>query len=149
MSTNAKPGIGAVFRRWAVESIDSTTGIWKDLVEVTNIGWGGISREVIETFKLNNEDDYVNKLQGILNAGSVTLTINYTREQYFDLKAEMEIRGNQQYQLELPDGEALEFEGFITELPLDIGSDDVMQGDITIEIDGRPDFVSAAAGSPS
>lgn len=149
MSTEAKPGIGATFRRWAIETIDSTTGVWKDLVEVTSISWGGVSREVIETFKLNNSDDYVNKLQGVMNAGSVTLTINYTREQYFDLKQEMETRGNQQYQLELPDGEALEFEGFITELPLEIGSDDVMQGDLVIEIDGKPDFVSSATGTPS
>lgn len=149
MSTEAKPGIGAVFRRWTTEDLDSTTGVWKDLVEVTAISWAGISREVIETFRLNNPDDYVNKLQGIMNAGSITLTINYTREQYFDLKDEMETRGNQQYQLELPDGEALEFEGFLTELPLEVGADAAMQGDITIEIDGKPDFVSSAAATPS
>jgi hypothetical protein len=143
MATNAQPGIGAVLRRWASESIDSTTGIWVEIVEVTNISWGGISREVIETFKLNNADDYVNKLQGVLNASSITFTINYTREQYFDLKQEMETRGNNQYQLELPGGEALEFDGFITELPLEIGSDDVMQGEIAIELDGKPDFVSS------
>jgi hypothetical protein len=145
MSTNAKPGIGASFSRWATEAIDSTTGQWVELSEVTAIGWGGVSREVIEVFRLNNEDDYVNKLQGVLNAGSISLTINYTREQFFDLKAEMETRGNNQYQLKLPDGEALEFDGFITELPLDIGSDDVMQGEVVIEIDGKPDFVSTPA----
>lgn len=144
MSTLAKPGIGAVLRRWATEAIDSTTGQWVEIVEVTAVSWGGVSREVIETFKLNNADDYVNKLQGVLNGGSITFTINYTREQYFDLKAEMETRGNNQYQLELPAGEALEFDGFITELPLDIGSDDVMQGEVVIEIDGKPDFLSAA-----
>lgn len=145
MSTSAKPGIGAVLRRWATEAIDSTTGQWVTIAEVTALSWGGASREVIETFKLNNTDDYVNKLQGVLNAGSISATINYTREQFMDLKAEMETRGNNQYQIELPDGEALEWDGFITELPLDIGSDDVMQGEVTFEIDGKPDFVSAAS----
>jgi hypothetical protein len=144
MSTQAKPGIGCVVRRLATEPIDSTTGVWKVFGEVTAISWGGASREVIETFKLNNEDDYVNKLQGVLNAGSVSLSINYTREHFFDMKAQMETRGNDQFQIELPDGEALEWEGFITELPLDMGSDDVMQGEVTIEIDGKPEFVSAA-----
>jgi hypothetical protein len=81
----------------------------------------------------------------VLNAGSITFTINYTREQFFDLQQEMETRGNNQYQLELPDGEALEFDGFITELPLDIDSADVMQGEIAIEISGKPEFVSAAS----
>lgn len=145
MSTNAKPGIGATLRRWATEAIDSTTGQWVEIVEVTAISIGGASREVIETFKLNNADDYVNKLQGILNAGSISVTINYTREQFMDLKQEMETRGNNQYQIELPDGEALEFDGFITELPLDIASGDVMQGEVVFEIDGKPDFVSAAS----
>ena len=145
MATSAKPGIGAVLRRWATEPIDSTTGIWKTIAEVTSLSWSGVSREVIETFVLNNADDYVNKLQGILNAGQISATINYTREQFFDLKQEAETRGNNQYQLELPDGEALEWDGFISELPLDpIGSDDVMQGEVTFEIDGKPDFVSSA-----
>lgn len=148
MATSAKPGIGAFFRRWAIEALNSTTGIWITLSEVTAISWGGVSREVIETFALNNATDYVDKLQGVLNAGQITLTVNYKREQWFDFKAEMETRGNQQYQLELPDGEALEFEGFITEIPLDISSDDVMQGEITIEITGKPDFVSSAPAAP-
>lgn len=147
MSTNARPGIGAYLRRWATEPIDSTTGIWKTIAEVTNISWGGTSRNVIEVFRLNNEDDYVNKLQGVLNAGSLSFTINYTKEQFFDLQAEMETRGNNNYQVVLPGGEALEFEGFITELPLDMGSDDVMQGEVVIEIDGKPDFVSSASAS--
>lgn len=147
MSTNSKPGIGARLRRWATEAIDSTTGEWKEIVEVTAISWGGVSRNVIEVFKLNNEDDYVNKLQGVMNAGNVSLTVLYTREQFLDLKAEAETRGNNTYQLILPDGEALEWEGFISELPLDIGSDDVMQGEVVIEIDGRPDFVSSASSS--
>lgn len=145
MSTSAKPGIGAVLRRWATEAIDSTTGQWVTIAEVTALSWSGVSREVIETFKLNNNDDYVNKLQGVLNAGNISATISYTREQFMDMKAEMETRGNNQYQIELPDGEALEWDGFITELPLDIGSDDVMQGEVTFEIDGKPDFVSSAS----
>lgn len=144
MSTQAKPGIGAVLSRWAKEAIDSTTGQWMVIAEVTAISWSGVSREVIETFKLNNSDDYVNKLQGVLNAGNLSATINYTREQYFDLKQEMETRGNNQYQLRLPAGDGLEWDGFITELPLDVGSDDVMQGEVVFEIDGKPDFVSAA-----
>lgn len=145
MATNAKPGIGATLNRW-----DSTlsTPAWEEIVEVTALGWGGSSRNVIETFKLNNADDYVNKLQGVLNAGSITATINFTQAQFITLKADMETRGNQEYQIVFPDGEGLEFAGFISELPLDFNSDDVMQGEVTIEIDGKPDFVSAASAAP-
>ena len=145
MSTNAKPGIGVVLNRW-----DSTlsTPAWEEIVEVTALGWGGASRNVIETFKLSNADDYVNKLQGVLNSGSVTATINFTRAQFITLKADMETRGNQEYQIVFPDGEGLEFAGFVTELPLDLNSDDVMQGEVTFEIDGKADFVSSASAAP-
>jgi len=143
MATVAKTGIGAYFQRWNTD-VGTTTGFWETLAEVTHIGWGGISRNVVETFKLNNADDYVNKLQGILNAGSITLTINYSQAEFVNLKADAENRGNIEYQIVFPDGEGLEFAGFVVELPIDFGSDDVMAGDVVIEIDGKPDFVTTA-----
>lgn len=142
MSTEAKPGIGAVLNRWD----DSTsTGVWEEIVEVTNLSWDGISRESIEVFKLGNSDDYVNKVQGVLNANTISATVLYTQAQFIQLKADIETRGGRDYQIVLPDGEGIEWTGFITELPLDIGSEDVMQGDVTFEIDGKADFVSTAS----
>lgn len=141
MSTNAKPGIGAVLNR-------DEASAWEEVVEVTSLGWGGASRNVIETFKLNNPDDYVNKLQGVLNAGSISATINYTQAQFVKLKADMETRGSLKYQVVLPDGEGLEWNGFISELPLDIGSDDVIQGEVTFEIDGDVSFLTTASATP-
>lgn len=147
MSTNAKPGIGAYFQRWDTVG---TTGEWRTLGEVTNIAYSGASREVIRTFKLNNADDYVNKLQGIIDGGNVSLTMSFTRAEYVELKRDLETRGNRFYQIVFPDGEGLDFEGFVTEIPLDLGSTDVMQGDVVIEIDGKPDFVTAAqTGTPA
>lgn len=141
MSTNAKPGIGAKLNRW---NDSGTTGVWEEIVEVTNLGWGGVSRNVIEVFKLNNADEYVNKLQGVLNAGSVSATVLFTQAGFQMLKTDVETRGSRNYQIVLPDGQGLEWSGFISELPLDIGSDDVMQGEITLEIDGKMDFLSSA-----
>lgn len=146
MSTDAKPGIGVKLNRWD-DSL--STPEWEEIVEVTALSWGGASRNVIETFKLNNADDYVNKLQGVLNASSITATINFTQAGFIILKADLETRGNQEYQIVFPDGEGLEWAGFITELPLEFGSDAVMEGQITIEIDGKADFVSSASNSPS
>lgn len=145
MATNAKVGIGTILNKWD-DSL--STPAWVEIVEVTALGWGGSSRTVIEVFKLNNADDFVNKLQGILNAGSITATINFTKAGFILLKADHETRGNVEYQIVFPDGEGLEFAGFISELPLDFNSDDVMQGEITIEIDGKADFVSSASASP-
>ena len=145
MSTAAKPGIGVVLNRWE----DATTsGAWEVITEVTAISWGGASRNVITTFKLDNADDYVNKLQGIINAGNFSITISFTQAQFIQLKADFEYRGSRSYQIVLPDGEGLEWDGFISELPLNLGFDDVMQGDVTFEIDGKIDFVSSAGAAP-
>ena len=146
MSTEAKAGIGAKLRRW---DTSGSSGVWDTIAEVFALSWDGASREVIEVFKLDNSDDYVNKIQGVLNANSITASIYFTKNQFAELKIDQETRGNMNYQIELPDGEALEWEGFITELPLNIGSDDVMQGDLVIEVDGKPDFVSVASSSVS
>ncbi len=144
MSTGAKAGIGAKLRRW---DTSSSIGVWDTIAEVFALSWDGASREVITVFKLDNSDDYVNKIQGIINANSITASIYFTKNQFAELKGDLETRGNINYQLKLPDGEALEWEGFITELPLNVGSDDVMQGDVVIEVDGKPDFVSVASSS--
>lgn len=142
MSTASKPGIGAVLNRW---DDSASTGVFAEIVEVTNLSWDGASRESIEVFKLNNSDEYVNKVQGVLNANTISATVLYTRDQFIQLKGDMETRGNRNYQIVLPDGEGIEWSGFITELPLDIGSEDVMQGDVTFEIDGKADFLSVAS----
>lgn len=140
MSTESRPGIGAKLKRW---DTSGSSGVWDTIAEVFNIDWGGATREVLTAFKLNNSDDYVNKLQGTLNGNSVTASIYFTKNQFAQLKTDMETRGNINYQIELPNGEGVEWEGFITELPLaGISSDALMTDEIVIEIDGKPDFVS-------
>ena len=141
MSSGAAPGIGAKLKRW---NTSASTGVWDTIAEVFALDWGGATREVLTAFKLNNADDYVNKKQGTLNGNNVTASIYFTKNQFAVLKTDVETRGNINYQIELPGGEAIEWEGFITELPLGgIGSDALMSGEVVIEVDGKPDFVSA------
>lgn len=141
--TNAKPGFGAILNR----ANDAGTA-WVKFAEVTAISWSGPSREIIETFILDAPSNYVDKLQGTLNPGSLTCNVNYTRLEFTDIKLQLETRGVRQYQLKLPDGEALEFDGFIAEMSLDVGSDDVMQGELTVEVSGQPVFVAVASATP-
>jgi len=141
MATNAKVGFGTVLNRW---DDTSSPGGWDEIVEVTNISWDGPSRESVEVFILNAADDYVSKLQGVLNANAITATVLFTQAQFIKLKADLETRGNRDYQIVMPDGEGIEWSGFMSELPLEIGSDDVMQGDVVFQVDGKADFLSVA-----
>lgn len=138
MSTNARIAVGTVLNRW-----DDASSGWEEIVEVTHISWDGISREAIEIANLNTPDEYVNAIQGMLNANSMTATISYTKAQFIQLKKDIEHRGTIMYQVVFPDGEGIEFEGFIMELPLDLATDAQMGGDVVFRIDGKADFVSA------
>lgn len=138
MATNAQVALGATLNRWNGSS-------WDEIVEVNSISWDGISREVIEVAKLNTTDEYINKLQGLLNANAITASIWYTKAQFTILVSDAETRGNQMYQIAFPNGEGLEFDGFISELPLELATDDAMMGDVTITIDGKADFLSAVS----
>lgn len=142
-TSNPYPGIGAVLRKW-----NTTSGAWDEITNVTSLGWDGPSREVITYFPLNTSDEYMRKLQGVLDANTITATVLFTTDEFYRLKADLETRGNADYQIVLPNGEGIEWDGFVTELPLDIGSGDAMMGDVVFAIDGKADFLSSASASP-
>ncbi len=135
MSTLAQVALGTVLSYW-----DGTS--WVEIAEVTSIDLNGPTREVIDVGKLNTTDEYMNKLQGMLNGGDVSVSINYVEAGYETLRTHMETRGNKMYQIALPNGEGLEFEGFLTELPMSITTTDAVTHDASIAIDGEADFLS-------
>lgn len=144
ITTSPRPGIGAILKKW-----NTTLGQWDEITNVIALAWDGPSRNVITYFPLNTSDEYMRKLQGVLDAQNITATILYTTDEFYRLKADEETRGNVDYQIVLPNGEGIEWDGFVSELPLTIGSGDVMSGDVVFAIDGKADFLSAASTSPS
>lgn len=135
MATGAIPGLHAKFLYYDGAS-------YVEMGEITNIDWEGPTREAIEISNLNTEDEYVNRIQGVLNAGPVTLSMNYTFTGWAVIIDHIETRGKKFYRIQLPDGAGLEWEGFITEAPLGLPTDAQMAGDIVIVSDGRVDLIS-------
>ena len=140
MATDAIPGLHAQIYYWNGSS-------YTEIAEVTNIGWDGPTREVIEIANLNTVDEYMNKIQGVLNANNITCSINYTGAQWATLIDHLETRGNKFYRITLPDGFGIEWEGFLSEVPLDIPSDAQMAGEVVFSIDGRADLLSSGESS--
>jgi hypothetical protein len=134
-------GVGAKLYYW-----DEDTSAYIEITEVDSLAWDGTSRHVAEVGGLNPSDFHVRKLQGLLNAGAITATIRYKFDQYLTLKNQEETRGNFYYLVELPDGAGLEWEGFISELPINFSDGEVMQGDVVFQIDGKMDFISSVEG---
>lgn len=139
-----RTAVGAVLNKW-----DAVAGAWVEIAQVGSIDWSGPSREVIEYFALNSPTSYINKAKGRMNAGQMTISLFYTSEVFIRMKTDLEDNSTIfDYQIVLPNGEGLEFSGFPVELPLSMTAEEVMSGDLMLEIDGEASFLSSASSSP-
>lgn len=152
MSNAAITGVGAKFFRWNTE--DSSAAFWDEEAEINSITFDGFSRETIDVTDLktaSNNNGYRSKITGLRDAGTFSFNMNYTRDQYEKMKADFESDSNQIYLVVLPDTEEtyLEFEGLLTELPLDIPLEDTISSDLTVAIDGKVDIGSGGESGAS
>lgn len=126
--SKAITGQGTIFKRngEAIGEINSIDGPTK-------------SRETIEVTRLEDVDGYRQYIAGLREPGTVTLNMNFTRENYDVLNADFESDTIQSYAIELPDEDetVFTFNGFVTELPISIPIGDKITCDVTIQISGK------------
>jgi len=142
---NPVTGMGAQLRRW-----DTVTATYSALSNVTNISWDGMSRDLIETTALDTAGGYKTFITGLRDAGAVTLQINFTRDVYETLKGDFDSDVVKYYEIVLPDTDntTLEFEGYVTEIPMGIPPDAAVSANVTIKITGQPTMNSGSGPSP-
>lgn len=136
-----KAGVGTKFRRWK-----SASSAWEDIANVVSIDGPGMSRETIDSTTLDVTDGYRTFIASLRDAGSISLTIQFTRAVYEQMKTDFESDDEQFYEILLPDAEntSLEFEGLVTELPLSIEVDAIITTEITIKITGKVEMDSGS-----
>ncbi|NLI59491.1 MAG: hypothetical protein GX387_13470 [Clostridium sp.] len=126
--SEAITGQGTIFKRngAAIGEINSIDGPTK-------------SRETIEVTRLEDVDGYRQYIAGLREPGTVTLNMNFTRDNYDVLNADFESDTIQSYAIELPDEDetVFTFNGFVTELPISIPIGDKITCDVTIQISGK------------
>lgn len=107
--------------------------------EINSIDGPTKSRETIEVTRLEDVDGYRQYIAGLREPGTVTLNMNFTRENYDVLNADFESDTIQTYAIELPDEDetVFSFSGFVTELPISIPIGDKITCDVTIQISGK------------
>jgi predicted secreted protein len=139
----ALSGQGSKFRRW-----DSTSGAWADIGQITGISGPSMSRNFIDSTVLSTTGGYKTFIGALRDPGTLTLSMNFTRATYEQMKDDFEDDAVKNYEIILPDDEntTLEFEGLVTELPLNVPTDDKISADVTIKISGQ---VSLESGSGS
>ncbi len=143
MASNAISGVGTKFRRW-----NTMSGVWENLAEVNSISGPSMTRDFIDVTSLDSTGGYREFIAGFRDGGTVNLTMNFTRTTYDLMKTDFEDDAAQNYEILLPDNDAtsFEFEGLVTELPLEIPTDDKVTANVTIKIVGQ---VTVNSGSGS
>jgi predicted secreted protein len=143
MASTAKAGVGTEFRRW-------DESVWETIAEVNSISGPSMTRDTIDVTSLDSTGGYREFITGFRDAGTLTLTMNFTRSTFNTMKEDFESDTAKNYEIVLPDDEntTLEFEGLVTELPLEISPDDKITASVTIKITGQVTVNSGSGPSP-
>ena len=125
-------GVGAIVNRW-----DGAQ--WVALASIKSISGPTSTRETVDTTTLDTTGGYRTFIASLRDAGDLSLPMNFTAAAYTLMKNDFESDDLVQYQIVLPDtgNTTLEFEGLVTDLPLEIPVDDVISCDVTIKISGE------------
>lgn len=143
--TQAVSGLGTIFQKW------NGSG-WSVISEITAIKGPGLKRDQIEVTSLDSTDGYREFITGFREAGTLSLTMNFTRGNFDILLADFESDVEQNYEIVLPDAvnTSLEFIGLVLEMPLNITTKDAISQDVSILITGKVTVNSGSySGSPA
>ncbi len=141
MASEGIAGIGTLFRRW-----DGVN--WVNISEIKNISGPSKSRTTIDVTSLDSTGGYKEFIAGLKDPGGVTLAMIFRRDTYDIMNDDFEDDLLQNYEIFLPDAEytSFEFEGLVTELPLNIPTDEAITMDVVIKVSGE---VTVNSGSGS
>lgn len=146
MASSAISGVGTKFYRW-----DGSSAVlaWVAIAEVNSISGPSMTRDTIDVTSLDSTGGYRDFIAGFRDGGTVTLTMNFTRATYDTMKDDFENDSAQNYEVVLPDDDntSFEFEGLVTELPLEIPTDDKVTANVTIKVVGQVTVNSGAASA--
>jgi len=141
--SNAVNGVGTTFERW-------NGSAWVAIAEIKSISGPSMSRDTIDVTSLDSTSGYKEFIAGFRDAGTVALSMNYTRAGYNAMLADFESDDLQNYQIVLSDSVAtsIEFEGLVTEMPLSVAVGDAIGLETTIKITSALSIGSGGSESP-
>ena len=142
MASQATAGVGTTFRRW-----DGTN--WVEIAEIKQITGPRKTRTTIDVTSLDSTGGYNEFIGGFRDGGTVVLAMIFRRDTYEIMDGDFESNVLRNYEIYLPDDEftSIEFEGLVTELPLEIAPDDAITTNVTIKVSGQPVMNSGSGSS--
>lgn len=137
-------GLGTKFRRW-----NEALGKWEQIALITKIAGPDSKRDTTDTTSLDTEGGYRTFVAGLRDAGSIKLSMNFSRDTFEVMRADFEDVHVKNYEIILPDDDqtSIEFTGLVTEIPLSI-DEKIVTADVTIKISGPVAINSGSGPSP-
>ncbi len=134
MPSSAISGVGTVFNR----SDMASSPVFTAIAEVNSIGGPSMTRETIDVTSLDSTGGYREFIAGFRDGGTVELGMNFTVAGYIAFKNDFESDVARDYQIVLPDSgnTTFDFSALVTDLPLDIPTDDKVTVAVTLKISG-------------
>ena len=124
----AVSGVGTVLQ------MDTVT-----VAEVNSITGPTMTRDFIDVTSLDSIGGYREFIAGFRDAGTLSLSMNFTATSYARMKSAFEDPLAHAFTIILGDtaDTQFDFEGLVTECPLTIPTDDKITADVTIKITGK------------
>lgn len=127
-------GIGTVVYRK-----NPSTLVYEVLGNIKSISGPSSTRETVDTTTFDSTAGYREFIPSLRDAGDLAFTMNFVQATYTLMKADFESDTIRSYRIVLPDANntTFEFDGYITDLPVEVPLDDVISSDISIKISGQ------------
>lgn len=124
-------------------------GAFTEIAEVISLNGVPMTRPATKLTHLKSDNRAHEKIPGILDGGQLTVQLNYARARHTQVLALISDTVNSgndhnryKFVIYLPDSAALVVKGFVASMPTTAPEDDRITMDVTIEISGKPQFVS-------
>lgn len=135
MTVKGISGVGAVFSRSDMTSSPDFTAI----ANINSISGPTMTKTTIDVTALDSSGGYREFITGFKDGGTIVLNLNYSKTAFDAFLTDFNSDTVIDYQMVLPDSAAATFSisGLVTELPLEIPTDDKITLAVTIKISGE------------
>lgn len=115
-----------------------------DVAECTSITWPGYTRDAVEATHLNSDDQFREYIPGLMDAGEVTLELNFVPSVSDVIIAALTAPTIQQFKLTAPNGVNMVLKGIVTAYqPGPFTSEEKMSASATIKVTGKPTLAAS------
>ena len=113
-----------------------------EVAEVTSITWPGYARDAIDATHMNSADQFREFIPGLMDAGEVTIELNYIPAAADVLIAALTANAVGQFKIQHNAGVNVVFKAIVTAYQPQAPVDDKMTASATFKVTGKPTWAA-------